>query len=218
MKYKFILLLFLALLAPTLVLAQSENHAAIVVDFGEGHTATYCVAFSEPSISGYDLLVRSGLALQANVTGAGASVCQIETTGCSLDDCFCACESGHCVYWSYWHQLDGIWSYSQVGATAYPVQNGAVEGWVWGIGNTKEAHEPPAATFADICAAPATETAPVQSLGATAVAPALATPSSTSVPPPTSTSKAYLWLMALLVLAGFVTWILRRPSVKPPTS
>ncbi|RLC66222.1 MAG: hypothetical protein DRI48_05180, partial [Chloroflexi bacterium] len=41
--------------------AQSPNRVGLVVRFGDGSLVTRCVEFSEPEISGYDVLTRSGL-------------------------------------------------------------------------------------------------------------------------------------------------------------
>ena len=107
--------------------------------------------------------------------GMGAAICRIDNVGCSFpqDVCFCQCadlsDDSPCVYWSYWHLNDGQWVYSQVGAGAYKVQAGSVEGWLWGRGNP-----PQVISLAAICA-PATSTpAPT------------ATATRTNTPPPTS--------------------------------
>ena len=148
--------------------AQESNRAGLVVQFGDGIVETRCVEFTEPTISGLELLERSGFpVLAAYDPSLGAMVCKIQEQGCPVDNCLCQSPPD---YWSYWHQVDNNWIYSPAGSSTYPVSNGAVEGWSWGPGN------PPAVmTITEICAPPAT-----------------ATPSNTTVPtntpvPPTET-------------------------------
>lgn len=136
--------------------ASDENQAALVVDFGNGQIATRCVGFSEATISGFDLLERSGLPVETDFQSGGAAVCRIDGQGCPSDDCFCSCRGGgDCLYWAYWHQLDGAWSYSAAGSALYQVADGAVEGWVWGLGSVTQATPPPPVAFSDVCAAAA---------------------------------------------------------------
>jgi hypothetical protein len=134
--------------------AQDDNQAGLVIDGGEGNVETRCVAFDTPEISGYDLLERSGLSLESDFQAGGAAICRIGEAGCPADDCFCNCPGGSdCVYWSYWHQIEGQWVYSQIASTTYQVSDGAVEGWVWGLGLVSEASPPPSLSFGDICQA-----------------------------------------------------------------
>jgi hypothetical protein len=125
--------------------AGETNRVGLVVSFGDNATITRCVAFDEPQISGYDVLMRSGLEIiAAESPGLGAAVCAIEDTGCmDTADCFCAFPPD---YWSYWHLADGAWQYSGVGTGSYKVSPGDVEGWNWGP-------QAPSTgiSFADIC-------------------------------------------------------------------
>jgi hypothetical protein len=149
--------------------AQSPNRVGLVVRFGDGSSITRCVEFSEPQISGYDVLMRSGLSVvAAYFSGEGTAICAIEDIGCPVESCLtCATPN----YWSYWHLVNGAWIYSQVGASGYNVHNGDVEGWSWGAGNP-----PPVVPFDQICIPPATDTpTPL---------PPTATPLPTATPPP----------------------------------
>ncbi len=141
--------------------AQEPNHAGLVVVHEDG-VIQKCVAFSEEYISGYDVLERSGLALIPMAGGAlGISICSIDHHGCNYpaEDCFCRCQGTPCVYWSYWHLVNGEWQYSSLGAASYRVRNGDVEGWVWGKGEyARPGQQPPVVRFEDICnAAPSGE-------------------------------------------------------------
>lgn len=138
----------------TAVSAQESNRAGLVVTLEDGTVITRCVEFAEPEISGYELLSRSGLAVETANVALGAAVCRLEGVGCPSDDCFCQCKGSDCIYWSYWHLQDGVWRYSQAGAGLSQVQNGMVDGWTYGPGSPQNAPEPPPLTFDEICAAP----------------------------------------------------------------
>ena len=159
------LLLLVGLLAATASAAEGGTHrAALVVRYGNGQVDKRCVAFSEPAISGEELLQRSGLAVIMDYNaGLGGAVCSIRGTGCGYptQECFCHCQGTKCEYWAYYHGAGGVWQYSQVGASSYQVADGALEGWSWGPGTFGTAGTlPPAMAFADVCPVPtATPTA-----------------------------------------------------------
>ena len=117
--------------------AQQSNRVGLAVGLGDGAFITRCVTFSESEISGYEVLMLSGL----DVTASGGAVCRIEGTGCPADDCFCAVPD----YWSYWHLINGTWQYAGSGAYGYTVRDGDVEGWTWG------AEPPPTLLFHQVC-------------------------------------------------------------------
>ena len=124
--------------------AQSLNQVALVVQHGDGTTFTQCVEFGEEQITGFDVLQRAGLDLVFASGGGGAEICKIGPDGCdNPGDCWCQCKGKDCLYWSYWHFLDGTWRYSPLGASLYKVGHGAVEGWVWGIGTPIRAFTSP---------------------------------------------------------------------------
>ena len=199
MRTKWLLLLLLSVGVLALLVyypsgASDDNRAALVVDFGNGQVATRCVGFSEETISGFDLLQRSGLPVEADFQSGGAAVCRIDGRGCPPDDCFCSCRGGgDCLYWAYWHQSDGVWGYSSAGSALYQVGDGAVEGWVWGLGSVTQATPPPAIAYGDVCAAAATNTptvTPTPSRTATPVV--LPTPLPTSDGQPAATATVAL--------------------------
>jgi hypothetical protein len=183
-------LLTLALIVPAISRAQdTSNRAGLVIRHGNGHVLTICVRFDEPTISGAELLNRAGVSYLAQSGGMGTAVCKLDGEGCDYptEDCFCHCKGGDCAYWSYEHLRDGLWNYSQIGAAAYKVQPGAVEGWAWGPGNVQSGAQPPLLSFAQICtevAAPATvAVAPPPTTAEPPPAPSRAVP--TRRPPPT---------------------------------
>jgi hypothetical protein len=131
--------------------AQQQQHAGLVLQFADGHVQTYCIAFSEQSISGLDLLLKTGLPVQVqSYGGTNVEVCKIGDDGCNYPEQLCACQSygPGGKYWSYHHLKGGKWQISGVGAGSYSVHDGDVDGWAWSDGS------PPALTsFAQVCAA-----------------------------------------------------------------
>lgn len=142
MRSSYLLWLLLLLITFSGVGAQPVNQAGVVVDFGNGRLQTACVTFTEPSLTGLELLERAGLPLTIAQQPGGALVCQIGDTGCPADDCFCACRGGDCAFWNYWHGQNGDWSFSPIGAAHYTVLPGTVDGWAWG-GNATAPSSPP---------------------------------------------------------------------------
>jgi len=141
-----------AALALTILLAGAPtstppaNRAALVIRVDSSTMISRCVNFSEPAISGYDLLLRSGLNITASVSSGGATICGIAGTGCPDSDCFCAYPPN---YWSYWHWQDGGWAYSGVGAGGYQVHDGDLDGWSW-----NPSMSPPEIAYDEVCPPP----------------------------------------------------------------
>lgn len=185
--------LLVALLWPKLASAQDANQAGLVIVHGNGQVITRCVQFSEPELSGYDLLQRSGLDLNIDAGGMGVAICRIDNEGCTYpqQSCFCGTEGDSYRYWAYWQLAGGIWQYANLGASNHQVQPGTVEGWIWGTGNLEAATPPPLISLAEICApptaspTPAATSTPLPTATATATAPP--SPTATATPPPTAT-------------------------------
>lgn len=156
-KARILLALLLGLLAgywarPAGLAAQNPNRAALVVRSGDQQVQTACVEFSEPEISGLDLLLRSGLDVEIEAQGLGALVCSIDGTGCGAEDCWCQCKGGgDCIYWSYWLRPNGGWQYAQIGSIMTKVTSGSIQGWSWGPGAVNAAIAPPPMDFEDVC-------------------------------------------------------------------
>lgn len=158
--------------------AQGPDQVAIVVQFAADNVATYCVALDAPQITGLQALQRTGLDVAYLGGALGAQVCKIGPVGCDLPGaCFCQCKGQECLYWSYWHLVDGAWQYAIVGAASYEVTPGSVEGWSWGIGTPNRAPQPPLISFEEVCAAPTTAPSPT------------ATPAPTHTPSPAPTAR-----------------------------
>jgi hypothetical protein len=154
------LLLALPLLLAFRLQEPEPNRAAIVVRLNEDRVESRCVAFYEQSISGQDLLARSGLDVIQEASSAGVFVCSIAAEGCPANDCLCECKGEPCTYWSYWRLQNGEWRYAGLGAAATEVSAGAVEGWSWGPGSVSSAISPPVVTFEDVCSAEAVDVQP----------------------------------------------------------
>ncbi len=183
-----ILVLLAAVFGVVLAQADGPNKVALVVTHGDGQTVTKCVEFSEDQLTGLQVLEKSGLAMDYEVQGMGATICKLDGEGCSYPGgpCFCQCQGSSCVYWSYWQMTNGAWQYSNYGASNTHISNGGVEGWIWGEGTTSSASPPPVYTFEQICGAPtntATNTnTPAPAANSTSPA---ATPTRTPVRTPT---------------------------------
>jgi len=140
--------------------ADGPNRAGLVVQFGDDSVVQSCVEFTEPSISGWELLNRSGMTVYFEDYGdAGNAVCRLDvddkSDGCEypFDDCWCECLSaGDCNYWAYHHLIDGDWVYSSDGASGWTIEDGMVDGWGWGLGEINTSGvKPPVIPFDDIC-------------------------------------------------------------------
>ena len=163
---------------------QQDNRAALVIRFGEDRVETFCVPFDEEEITGYELLQRSGLAVEVEEVGMGVSVCRVTELGCSANNCFCQCQGGACEYWSYWLLRDGQWQYAVAGPSLSEVQHGDVQGWSWGAGSVSEAIAPPEMTFEEVCI-PEPVATPVAE-GSTPDSVAMTTPAGPMTVPPLS--------------------------------
>lgn len=165
--------------------AQSSYRVGLVVRFGDGSFVTRCVEFNEQGISGYDVLMRSGLdVVAAYFSGEGAAICAIKGTGCPVEECL-TCDVPN--YWSYWHLVDGDWAYSQAGSNGYTVHSGDVEGWSWGA-----AELPPVVPFDQICAPPPTDAPPAPDTPLPPTDTPLP-PTNTPVPPTDTPPAPVIW-------------------------
>jgi hypothetical protein len=181
--------------------AADGPHAGLVVDTGSGGATTYCVALDGDSVNGLHLiaLASSQYRLSYRLGFGGLAVCQLEGVGPDGDDCF----ADYPDFWGYWHHTgDTGWSWAATGAGSAQVEDGDMDAWTWGSGDTGDTHPaPPALAFEDVCV-PASEpppttppppkpkpskqpTQPPPSAGATGGAEGSTTVSRTTAPPTT---------------------------------
>jgi hypothetical protein len=154
-------------------IAQEDgNQAGLLVQFGDGSLYTACVDLGPGGqATGEEVLRVSGLTAVVDYGSGfgGGTVCKIEDVGCDFpaEQCFCSCTmkpGDTCIYWSYFHLVDGQWRYSPQGASRHVVKPGDVEGWAWGLGSSGSAVAPPALPFEQICPPASAEPAPPQTL------------------------------------------------------
>jgi hypothetical protein len=104
----------------------------LVVRHGDGTLIYAYVQFEEESITGLDVLVRSGLALAvAPFGGLGGGVCSLDGEGCPADDCWCASYSTPAYFWHYYARQDGNWNEQLIGASSRVLHDGDIDGWSW---------------------------------------------------------------------------------------
>ena len=155
------LLLILVVLMAACVPVSSTNtqRAAVVVSRPGGSVFSACITFSEPELTGVQLLERAGVNLGIDAgNSAGVLVCSIDGVGCDypVEDCFCQCSGGGtCTYWAYFNLSDeGGWVYAPLGASGRKVHDGDVDLWAWidssGVGDF-DAEALPALSFEEIC-------------------------------------------------------------------
>ena len=162
--------------------AQGPNQVAVIVQYEDGSVSTHCVSLDTLQITGLEALEQTGLDVVYEGGALGARVCKIGPVGCDLPgNCFCQCKGTECLYWSYWHLVEGTWQYAIVGAASYEVAPGRVEGWSWGIGTPNRAPQPPLISFEEVCEMSS-------AMPPTATSPPTETPTHTSTPRPTETA------------------------------
>ena len=116
--------------------AEPLHYAGVVVYHGDGRTTYALVAFPEETISGVELLRRSGVDLvTVSFGGLGEGVCQIDGEGCQPGECrrrLCQTGDPNSPFWHYVRQTaPGEWSVASLGASATKVRDGDIDGWVW---------------------------------------------------------------------------------------
>lgn len=116
--------------------AEPLHYAGVLVYHGDGRMTYALVAFPEETISGIELLRRSGVDLvTVSFGGLGEGVCQIDGEGCQPGECrrrLCQTGDPQSPFWHYVRQTaPGVWSVASLGASATKVRDGDIDGWVW---------------------------------------------------------------------------------------
>lgn len=113
-----------------------EHHAGLVIRDQQGELSYAYVAFSEPEISGMELLKRSGAAVvTVGFGGLGEAVCSIQQEGCAVDECqrrVCQGPRADDPFWQSFQQTaPGEWRAQVLGASSARVRDGEIHGWSW---------------------------------------------------------------------------------------
>lgn len=116
--------------------AQSPNVAGLIVDYGDGRVSYAVVPFSEDRVNGIDLIERSGLDLvSVGFGGLGDAVCQIDDTGCPVEDCrsrMCQTADQESPFWQFSKLSDeGEWQFVATGGSGAHIQDGDIYAWSW---------------------------------------------------------------------------------------
>jgi hypothetical protein len=188
-KISVVVLLF----AATLILPSAARaaRAGVVVRHSSGETKQSCVSFSEPTISGFELLKRANMnpvLKEGFITTIDSEQAKSSSEPGASDD-----------YWSYWHLAGSQWQYARLGATYNQVHDGEVDGWQKGGSNLLLASN----SFGQICptatalsvsniSEPVTEAVPSNTPAPLSVkdTPTKTSSNKTVVPPPPSTEVA----------------------------
>jgi hypothetical protein len=130
---------------------DEANHAGLVIRDQAGALTYAYVAFSEPEISGLELLERSGVpVVTVGFGGLGEGVCAIGGQGCSVNECrrrLCQGPRADDPFWQAFRQhAPGDWRPLLLGASSTMVKDGDVNGWSW----TGSAANLPAVTMEEI--------------------------------------------------------------------
>ena len=106
--------------------AAGSHHAALVMEHADGSVVTRCVAFDSDSISGEDLLNRSGLAWSAQTFGGfGDAVCALDGEPAQYTECL-----GKDRYWAVFvARAGGSWQLANVGISTMTLRDGDAEGF-----------------------------------------------------------------------------------------
>ncbi|MDQ3045757.1 MAG: hypothetical protein M3R06_11515 [Chloroflexota bacterium] len=115
---------------------QSLNQAGMVVAYGDGHLTYVYAAFTESSISAFELLERSGLPyVSVEFGGLGQGICSIGDRGCGPDTCrqnLCQSRGANAPFWHLFRQNErGEWDFLALGASGTRVEDGDILGWSW---------------------------------------------------------------------------------------
>lgn len=217
--------------------AAHLNAAGLVIRHGDGSVLYFYVRFSEPEITGTQLLQRSGVSIDVSpYAGLGQAVCRIDGEGCPSTNCFCKSYANPSVYWRY-HMLspEGTWLVLPYGPDHRTIHDGDVDGWSWSARNNDlpnvtlsqiaritnaRGGATPAPTAADVRASPpgspSSERQPAASpvvLGVD-VKPSGATSIATeAVARRASSNRTYLWFgagLGVLILAGLAAVVRRQ--------
>jgi hypothetical protein len=101
------------------------NHAALLVEHGDGTVVSRCVAFASSQISGKDLLDASGVAWTGQSFGSfGTAVCAVDAEPAHYSSC-----PGSDAYWALFVSRGGaVWQLTAIGVSSLTLADGDAEG------------------------------------------------------------------------------------------
>ena len=140
--------------------AAGSNHAPLVVEHANGSVVTRCVAFDSGSISGEELLNRSGVAWSGQTFGGfGAAVCALDAEPARYASC-----PGQDHYWAVFvSRGGGTWQLANIGISALTLADGDAEGFRY----VPSAGTPSAPVAPGVCSLPAAAAGKLHTPGAT---------------------------------------------------
>lgn len=189
-------------------IGASKHRAGVVVRHGDGTVDKMCVFFDEPTISGLDLLDRSGSAYVAEKSALGSAICKLDGEGCGYpsEDCFCEYPN----FWGYWVRDPGAstWEFASTGAADHDVRDGAVDGWSWGKDGKPS---PPNVAFDEVCPASAKANGTKRTRASDATVDDATAPVARSRPNYTAFAA---FALLFVLLAGGAVLLRRRRSVE----
>ena len=153
------------------------------MEHGDGSVVTRCVAFDASSISGEELLNRSGVAWSSQTFGGfGDAVCALDGEPARYVDC-----PGKDSYWAVFvARGGGSWQLANVGISTLALHDGDAEGFRY----VPASGVPAAPVSPAACARAAATPAPRRSVAAGASAPPAAPTPSTAATPATTPAGA----------------------------
>ncbi len=157
------------------------NHAALVVEHGDGSVVTRCVAFDTPQITGLALLEASGVAWSGQTFGGfGVAACALDGEPAHYSVC-----PGKDFYWAFFvSRAGGAWQFATSGMSAISLSSGDAEGFRY-VPASGNAATPPAP--AGVCATSGSEATPTSPATSAATPAATARPAATAASRPTAT-------------------------------
>ena len=111
---------------PSACAAAGSNHAALVVEHGDGSVVSRCVAFDASQVTGEDLLNASGIVWSGQTFGGfGDAVCSMDGEPARYSSC-----PGNDGYWAVFVvRGGGAWQLSNVGISTLTLADGDAEGF-----------------------------------------------------------------------------------------
>jgi hypothetical protein len=144
------------------------NHAALVLEHGDGSVVTRCVSFDTATVTGEALLDASGVAWSAQSFGGyGEAVCALDAEPAHYSEC-----PGTEDYWAVFVSRDGgVWQLASVGISALTLGDGDAEGFRY-VPAAGAPAPPPRAGACPVAPAPTPIRSPGSGLGSVTTAPA----------------------------------------------